>query len=98
MIAATTVDHNVAIEAGGPPFPALDGLTSMCASCHSIKTRAKDTPNGSGIAIKGCDVNGIPLDPSHPWHSEPISPSKDEVLSPSDREGSRAATKFRRGR
>lgn len=65
--AASHVDHVLAISAGGHPFPALDELMAMCPACHSIKTSAMDRANGSGIAMKGCDVNGDPLDPSHPF-------------------------------
>lgn len=64
---ALDVDHRVAIKAGGPAFPEIDGLRSLCHSCHSIKTNALDRRGGKGIAIKGCDVNGLPLDPAHPF-------------------------------
>ncbi|TDR35475.1 HNH endonuclease [Aquamicrobium defluvii] len=62
---ADTVDHIVAIEKGGDPFPPLDQLMSMCAACHNIKTNAVDHPNASGFrrALKGFDVNGNPIDP-----------------------------------
>lgn len=69
---ANTVDHNVPISAGGPAFPGLDGLTSMCPSCHSAKT-ARGTEAGGARTTraiqprKGCDAEGNPLDPSHPW-------------------------------
>lgn len=65
---ANTVDHRVAIKAGGDPFPPLDGLRSMCAPCHSIKTNAADRPDrraGRGL-LRGCDADGRPLDPNHP--------------------------------
>jgi len=68
---ANTVDHNVAVEAGGPAFPPLDGLTSMCPSCHNLKTNAKDRPDRKGRGlVRGCDLNGNPLDPDHPWNSQ----------------------------
>lgn len=66
-VEAQHVDHIVAIAAGGPAFPSMDGLRALCASCHSIKTNALDRSGGKGIAIKGCDVNGLPLDPDHPF-------------------------------
>ncbi|WP_081377063.1 HNH endonuclease signature motif containing protein [Rhizobium etli] len=61
---ATVVDHVVAINAGGDPFPPLDGLMSMCTECHNIKTNAKDHPNATGFrrALKGYDVDGNPID------------------------------------
>lgn len=75
--AANTVDHRVPISAGGPAFPGLDGLNSMCAGCHSAKT-ARGSEAGAvrtKRAIqprKGCDANGNPLDPSHPWGAKSL--------------------------
>lgn len=69
---ANTVDHNVAISDGGPAFPSHDELTSMCAPCHSAKT-ARGTEAGAVRTTralqprKGCDANGNPIDPAHPW-------------------------------
>lgn len=68
-IPANTVDHVVAIAKGGSPFPSFDGLQSMCAPCHGAKTAAVDRAGGSGVAIKGCDANGRPIDPSHPFNA-----------------------------
>ncbi|MBB4063264.1 hypothetical protein [Gellertiella hungarica] len=64
MTIADVVDHVVAINKGGDPFPPLSGLMSMCEPCHNIKTNAKDHPNASGFrrALKGFDVDGNPLD------------------------------------
>ena len=68
---ATTVDHVLAIKAGGDPYPPLDQLRSLCESCHNKKTRhieqlgRKEVPR-----VWGCDVNGMPLDPRHPWNQE----------------------------
>jgi hypothetical protein len=61
------VDHVRSIASGGAPFPALAGLMSMCASCHSYKTRAVDRPGGSGKRFKGCGVDGAPVDASDAW-------------------------------
>ncbi len=69
--AANTVDHVTPISAGGPAFPGHDGLASYCAACHSAKT-ARGTEAGAiktQRPRKGCDVNGNPLDPRHPWHA-----------------------------
>ena len=65
------VDHRQAIKAGGAPFPTLDGLASLCASCHSIKTNAEDRPDrrarrAVGFA-RGCGADGLPLDAKHPF-------------------------------
>lgn len=66
---ANTVDHVHPISAGGPAFPGHDGLASYCARCHSAKT-ARGTEAGAIRTSKprrGCDVDGRPLDPAHPW-------------------------------
>ncbi len=63
---ANHVDHILAVSKGGDPFPDLQGLMSMCASCHSIKTTAVDRAGGKGVAIKGCRADGTPNDPNHP--------------------------------
>lgn len=54
IVPALLVDHVVAISDGGHPFPSLDGLASMCQHCHNEKHAG---------GIKGCDVNGLPVDP-----------------------------------
>ena len=63
---AVAVDHIVAVKAGGDPFPTLDGLRSLCVSCHNRKTRIVEQ-QGKELTVKGCDANGMPLDPVHPW-------------------------------
>jgi 5-methylcytosine-specific restriction enzyme A len=72
LVLANTVDHRVPISAGGFAFPAHDGLMSCCASCHSQKT-ARGVEAGAVRTKrklqprKGCDANGNPIDPAHPW-------------------------------
>lgn len=71
---ANTVDHDVAISAGGPAFPTLDELTSMCGPCHGAKT-ARGPEAGavrSEKPRKGCDADGNPLDPTHPWSGKSL--------------------------
>ena len=63
---ASVVDHRVPITLGGPAFPSLDGLASMCPSCHSVKTNRDDRPR---MAPKGCDASGLPVDPNHPFYA-----------------------------
>lgn len=68
---ANTVDHITAISDGGAPFPGHDGLASYCGPCHGAKT-ARGTEAGairSDRPRKGCNADGTPLDPSHPWHA-----------------------------
>lgn len=95
LIVANTVDHRVSIANGGEPFPALDGLTSMCPACHNAKTKAVDVPGGSGVAFPGCDVSGMPIDPDHPAYAQGYTPLKDQRLGRRDRLGLRSRTKFR---
>jgi len=67
---ARAVDHIVAIEKGGPAFPALSGLMSMCLPCHSYKTNMEDRPDRKrklGSAWKGSAVDGGSLDPHDDW-------------------------------
>jgi 5-methylcytosine-specific restriction protein A len=70
MTIANHVDHRLAISEGGDPFPSIGtGLASYCAPCHSAKT-ARSSEAGAvktDRPRKGCDANGMPLDPSHPW-------------------------------
>jgi 5-methylcytosine-specific restriction enzyme A len=63
---ATVVDHLVAIKAGGDPYPPLYALLSLCAPCHNTKTRVVEQL-GREFQVRGCDENGMPLDPKHPW-------------------------------
>lgn len=58
--AATDVDH----ADNDPTNNSMANLVSMCAACHSKKTQAD---MGKSVSW-GCDVQGMPLDPSHPWN------------------------------
>jgi hypothetical protein len=89
LVPANTIDHIVSINAGGEPFPTLDGLMSMCTNCHNSKTNAVDRKEGKGIAFKGCDVSGMPIDASHPFYkaSKAITPLKDGQAQSNDRAG-----------
>jgi 5-methylcytosine-specific restriction enzyme A len=71
---ANTVDHVVPISEGGPAFPGHDGLNSYCASCHGAKT-ARGSEAGAVRSRKprrGCNPDGTPLDPAHPWHEKSL--------------------------
>lgn len=41
-------------------------LSSLCKPCHSKRTRERQ--NGRARRVVGCDAQGNPLDPSHPWN------------------------------
>ena len=56
---ATDVDH----ISGDPGDNSSENLQPLCHSCHSRKT-ASD--HGKRVSM-GCDVDGLPLDPAHPW-------------------------------
>ncbi len=56
---ATDVDH----ISGDPSDNTRNNLAPLCHACHSSKTM-RDR-NGS---IGGCDVNGWPTSPRHPWN------------------------------
>jgi 5-methylcytosine-specific restriction protein A len=67
LTVATVVDHVVAVTAGGEPFPPLDGLMSLCVSCHNSKTSRVEV-HGQQPLIKGCGTDGLPVDKSHPFY------------------------------
>lgn len=74
IVLANTVDHRKPINLGGAPFPTHAGLASYCGPCHSAKTAR----GGEAGAIKstkprrGCNPDGSPLDPAHPWHEKSL--------------------------
>lgn len=42
-------------------------LSSLCKPCHSRRTARRE----SGLpSVIGCDADGWPLDPAHPWNRE----------------------------
>jgi len=66
---ANHVDHRTPISGGGDPFPSLEDLASLCLPCHSAKT-ARGVEAGAvrtSKPRKGCNPDGTPLDPAHPW-------------------------------
>ncbi|WP_420910626.1 HNH endonuclease signature motif containing protein [Qipengyuania spongiae] len=92
---ASHVDHVHAISDGGPAYPGLDGLRSLCLSCHSAKT-ARGPEAGairSNKPRRGCDAEGNPLDDAHPWKSLRAGPErpprnpKTQLVSKSNRNG-----------
>jgi len=56
---ATDVDH----VSGDPGDNSSENLQPLCHECHSRKTASDQ---GKRVSM-GCDVDGLPLDPNHPW-------------------------------
>lgn len=77
-VVATDVDH----ANNDPADNSLVNLQPLCHECHSRKT-ARDM--GHNVRM-GCDSNGMPLDPAHPWNSAPepvlMRPDADLKRSP----------------
>jgi 5-methylcytosine-specific restriction endonuclease McrA len=60
-VIAVHVDH----INNDPSDNRMSNLQGLCPSCHSRKTQAD-----MGKRVRyGCDVNGMPTDPSHPWNN-----------------------------
>lgn len=58
---ATEVDH----ANNDPADNRLVNLQPLCKPCHSRKSMAE---LHGRAAPMGCDVQGMPLDPTHPWN------------------------------
>lgn len=65
--AAEHVDHIKPRSRGGAVYDPAN-LQGLCASCHSLKTGAYDK-QGKDWTVRGCDADGFPLDPAHPWNA-----------------------------
>ena len=61
IVQATEVDHR-----NGPSDNRLESLQPLCKPCHSKQTMRDMGHN----VYMGCDANGMPIDPSHPWNLE----------------------------
>ena len=59
---AVELDHRRPLSQGGTHD--WDNLAGLCKSCHADKTRRElgQKPRG------GCDENGMPTAPDHPWN------------------------------
>jgi hypothetical protein len=65
------VDHRLAIRDGGAVWDP-DNLVACCTECHNRKTRYVEQL-GRDVPVKGCDPNGLPLDPNHWWREKNCS-------------------------
>ena len=62
---ATVADHKEAHRNDPVKFSEGD-LQSLCKECHDSWKQAIE----KGGTMKGCDLNGNPLDPNHHWNRE----------------------------
>lgn len=60
---ATVVDHIIPHRGDLKLYGDIENLQGLCKSCHAS---VKQTLERSG-SLRGCDVDGTPLDPEHPW-------------------------------
>ena len=67
---ASEVDH----IGDDPTDNRREALQALCKPCHSRKTNAD---RGHKVTW-GCDDNGMPLDPSHPWNLEKSQATGDD--------------------
>ena len=65
IVVAQVVDHRVPHRGDQALFWNRSNWQPLCKSHHSS---AKQVEEKSGrLGRKGCDVNGWPTDPNHPW-------------------------------
>lgn len=69
VVAARQVDHVNSINDGGDPWD-MQNLSSKCSSCHSRKTSHVEVHRHGRVPVRGCDLNGRPIDRGHSWNEE----------------------------
>ncbi len=54
---------------GPTPADALTNLRSLCPEHDAQVKEGRDGSrrNGGAFTVRGCDADGMPIDPSHPW-------------------------------
>ncbi len=63
---ATVVDHTIPHKGNIRLFFDENNLKPLCKYCHDSHKAAQER---SG-KVRGCDENGRPLDPNHPWNTD----------------------------
>jgi hypothetical protein len=70
---ASHVDHIRAIGKGGAGYDAAN-LQPLCLAHHNQKTAIFDRPTmktkKTRLTVRGCDANGMPLDPLAHWNKK----------------------------
>ncbi|MGL4573939.1 MAG: HNH endonuclease [Burkholderiaceae bacterium] len=66
MVASSVVDHIVPHRGDLLLFWRRSNWQALCKPCHD---RTKQTIERGGIE-SGCDLNGIPTSPRHPWRAQ----------------------------
>lgn len=64
---ANTADHIEPVAERPDLAFDQDNLQSLCGTCHSAIKQAEERTGHR----RGCDVDGQPLDPHHPWSDTP---------------------------
>lgn len=64
--AAEVVDHSLAHRGNEALFFDPANLLSLCRPHHDSAAQSRDRTG----RVRGCDINGQPLDPHHPWNLE----------------------------
>jgi len=64
IVEASMVHHIISIKGKDDPCRLeWDNLQSLCEACHD----AKHSSAPEARRVQGCDVNGMPIHPDHPW-------------------------------
>lgn len=62
-VTATHVDHVVPHRGDKKLFWDRNNWQSLCTTCHNSAKQSEET---TGVQ-RGCDEDGVPLDPGHHW-------------------------------
>jgi hypothetical protein len=92
---ATLVDHRVAHKGDLALFWSESNWCPCCDACNRSKAAASEGGMGNARrewkgrrVLPGCDENGMPLDPLHPWNNAPeasaaeVAPNKPARTGP----------------